>query len=400
MNIGHLNIPKPEMESFLFVHDLRTKLYLQYSRLIENDGPGAQVLKNLEQDHRVQALDKYLIRSGSSFGTFEPKELAMWYLWAMNEYGAEIAATNLNKFLIAENVPVINTLWVLGIEVDEPIKLDNGIRILSIKDMPYSQDKEQYLKHNFDISVHKIPRPKAAITHECNVTKACKEDEFSVTNENDKEYLKSSYLLYDVALLLNAIEGISCIPYYSTSYTMPDMPFGMFSASGGGSILHDIYGFRVSKLTSSNTTEINQLLNAFSTLSSHNKTRMSRILSRLSQAKRREQIEDKMLDLGIALEMALLENNKDQLSMTFRLRGSWLVGSDYEDRQHLYDQLLDIYNYRSQVAHNGALCSNDPGKIQVVRDKFEDYTLLAEKIIRQLIYNTKPDWPKLILGGI
>lgn len=129
---------------------------------------------------------------------------------------------------------------------------------------------------------------------------------------------------------------------------------------------------------------------------------MSRVLSRLSQAKRREQIEDKILDLGIALEMALLEDNKnnDQLSLSFRLRGSWLIASDYEERQLIYHQLRDIYNFRSQVAHSGALCGNDAERIRAVRESFQEYALLAERIVRQLIYKTNPDWLSVILGAI
>ena len=50
MDIGHLNITKPEMDRVAFVHDIQTKLYLQYSRLIENDGPGAKILKEFEED--------------------------------------------------------------------------------------------------------------------------------------------------------------------------------------------------------------------------------------------------------------------------------------------------------------------------------------------------------------
>lgn len=402
MDIGHLNIPKPEMEKVAFVHDIQTRLYLQYSRLIENEGPGAKVLKALEEDPRVQALNGHMISRGSSASRFEIKTLAMWFLWAINEYGHEVAEYNLNRFLNPETVPVINTLWVLGIEVDKPIELENGVRIISIEEMPDSRDKEQYLKDEFGVLVHRMPKPKAAITYTCDITKASRDDGFSEAQEKDKQFWDSSRLLNDVALLLNAIDGISCIPYFSTSYTLPEMPIGMFGGSGGGSPLHDIFGYRSSKLAASNASEINRLLSAFSALSSSNKTRMSRVLSRLSQAKRRDQIEDKILDLSIALEMALLEDNKnnDQLSLSFRLRGSWLIGADHEERQLIYRQLRDIYNYRSQVAHSGALCGNDTEKINTVRENFQEYALLAERIIRQLIYMNNPDWTKLILGAI
>lgn len=402
MNIGHLNIPKPELEKVAFVHDIQTRLYLQYSKLLEDKGLGVNILKAFEEDQRIKALDGHMISTGSGASRFEINTLAMWFLWAVNEYGNEKAELNLNLYLDSETVPVINTLWVLGIEVDQTIELDNGIKIIPIEDMPDSRDKEQYLKHDFIIMPYRTPKPKAAITYEVNINKSRKDDDFSNSIEKDKEFWDSSTKLNELSLLLNALEGVSCIPYYSTSYTLPEMPIGMFGGSGGGSSLHDVIGHRTSKLPSDCATKINNLQASFNALNGNNSTRFTRVLSRLSQSKRREQIEDKILDLGIALEMALLDDNKNnsQLSLSFRLRGSWLIASNYEERKTIYKQLRDIYNYRSQVAHSGALCGNDVVKIAVVREKYLEYSRLTERIIQKLMHTNNLDWSKLILGDI
>lgn len=99
--------------------------------------------------------------------------------------------------------------------------------------------------------------------------------------------------------------------------------------------------------------------------------------------------------------MVLLGDNKnnDQLSLSFRLRGSWLLESDPKSRKTAYCLLRDIYKYRSQVAHSGILCANDIGKIKKVREKFTEYCTLAEKIVRIIILNGKPDWTDLILDN-
>ena len=403
MKIGHLNIPKPEIDKFAFVHDIQTQLYLQYSRLVENEAVGTQILSMLRDDPRVQALDGKMISSGSGASRFEIKTLAMWFLWASNEYGQHVAEEKLNSFLDLERIPVVNTLWVLGIEADKILELEQGYRIVPIDEMPDSRDKEQYLRRDFHILVHRIPKPKAAITCTCHVNKSKgSDDDMTQEMEKDKEFWDSSRHLSELALLFNALDGVSCIPYYSTSYFLPDMPMGMFGSSGGGTTLYDIFGYRSSKLSDDIKTDINGLMDAFGKYTDNDKTRIGRILSRLSQAKRRNQIEDKILDLGIALEMALLEDNKnnDQLSLSFRLRGSWLIGIEKEERKNIYRNLKEIYNYRSQVAHSGVLCGNDMSKINVVRERFQDYSLLAEKIIRHLIVNGRPDWTKLILNAI
>lgn len=400
MELGHLNIPKPELERFSFTHDIQTRLYLQYSGLIENTDIGKLVLSELESDPRIRRLEGHMISKGFSASRFEPKVLAMWFLWAINQFGQEAAEEYLNAFLDNGEIPIINTLWVLGVNADAPIQLTNGLCITPITEMPDSREKEHYLKHSFDATGHQQPKPVAAITYLTKITKSHNEDSPSSTFERDKDFWESSKLLYDASLALNAIENTSCIPYFSTAYTLPHMPIGLFGGSGGGAPLHDVIGHKVTKITLEQADKINAVLSSLLAMPDKEKTRYSRVLSRLSQSKRREQIEDKILDLGISIEMALLDDNKEnqQLSLTFRLRGSWLIAVDENERISIYRVLRDIYDYRSQVAHSGVLCGNDVEKINAVRESFPSFTLIAERIIRKLICEKRPDWSKLLLG--
>ncbi|MBT6226935.1 MAG: hypothetical protein HOI47_09790 [Candidatus Scalindua sp.] len=299
-------------------------------------------------------------------------------------------------------MPVVNALWILGIEVDKTLVLNHNYQIVPAEEMLDSEEKELYLSQVRAIS-DRMPRPKAAIIYTCNITKTKdSSNNFALDRAANKEYYDSSRHLEKIALLLNILEGVTCIPYLSTSYSMPNMPLGIFGSSWGGIPHHDIFGNRSSRLSETILKDINDVIDAFNKLQSNDQAKIGRILSRLSQAKRREQIEDKILDLGIALEMALLEDNKnnDQLSLSFRLRGCWLIGEEREERQIVYRQLKEIYNYRSQVAHSGVLCKNITERINVVSEKFPEYSSLAEKIIHKLIINGCPDWTKLILDSI
>lgn len=98
----------------------------------------------------------------------------------------------------------------------------------------------------------------------------------------------------------------------------------------------------------------------------------------------------------------LLEDNKnnDQLSLSFRLRGSWLISNNEAERLENYTMLRDIYNYRSQVAHAGLLGKGDFQKIGAVRENFSKYQEVAEKIGMRLLVDGKPDWDKLVLGVV
>jgi hypothetical protein len=167
MEIGRLQIPRPKIDEVDLVNDRITQLYLWYSRLIEREDVGTQVLTALKEDPRVQALDGYMISYGNNATRFEIETLAMWFLRAIQEYGQDIAESNLNTFLDSDKVSVINTLWVLGVEVENTLDLGNGYRLESVHKMPDSRDKQHFLKREFQHYIHETPKPKAAITCTC-----------------------------------------------------------------------------------------------------------------------------------------------------------------------------------------------------------------------------------------
>jgi hypothetical protein len=186
MNTGHLNIQKLEMNKFPYSHDIETNHHILYFRVI-NVGFGKNILEKLEADPRVQALSGTMLNNGLSATSFNVRNLAMWFLWAINEYGTESAEFYLNKFLDSKTVPAINAVWVLGIEIEEPIELDNEVRIFSIDNMPDSRHKEQYLRIDFDAAPHRSSMPKAAITSSCEITKSYRNDGYPESRKDDKK---------------------------------------------------------------------------------------------------------------------------------------------------------------------------------------------------------------------
>jgi hypothetical protein len=401
MQLGELRIPKINIEPFPFIHDFQTHVYVQYADIVEKTEVGRAVVKLLSEDPRVIALNGKMISRGSSAQIFEIKTLAMWFLWCANEYGLDKAKTHLDSFLNSEEVSVINALWVLGIEVDQPIILSDEYTLQCVDHMPDSRDKEYFLQSRVGHVIQKTPVPACAITKSSRVQKAWAADP-PVSAGGDQEFWKVSLRLHDIALLLNALNGISCVPYYSTSYVDSTTPLGPFGGSGGGSLVYDVLAHGLAKLPSESKATIDTLLAKYDELSGPERVRIQRILNRLSQAKRRVQIEDKILDLGIVLEMLLLEDNRnyDQLALSFRLRGSWLLGKSPEDRVKKHQQLKEIYIYRSQVAHSGVLCGGVAAKIERVGQSFPEYQALAEDICQKIIKEGKPDWSRLVLGVI
>jgi hypothetical protein len=160
----------------------------------------------------------------------------------------------------------------------------------------------------------------------------------------------------------------------------------------------DVWG----KLTSDYLPALTQLVTSFENRTDRDKEKLRLILSRLSQAKRRSQATDKVLDLGIALEMLLLDEAKnDQISLIFRLRGSWLLGENPVDREKKYELLNSLYGARSAVAHNGTLPKKKNGVIHAAnfQEVFPQYEALATDIAQKIIMHGWPNWKELVLGG-
>ena len=113
---------------------------------------------------------------------------------------------------------------------------------------------------------------------------------------------------------------------------------------------------------------------------------------------------DKMIDLGIAFEALYLPKGTiDQLSFQFRLRASWHLGKNKEDREKLIDEFQAIYILRSKAVHNGEVSE----KIQIRRGEeridTSEFIPRAQDLCRQSIMKILedgkfPDWNSLILG--
>ena len=120
-----------------------------------------------------------------------------------------------------------------------------------------------------------------------------------------------------------------------------------------------------------------------------------RIVQRLSQAKRRTRIEDKILDLGITMEMLLInERMTSELKYRFALRGSFLLTSIKKTRKEIFYDLKRFYDLRSAIAHSGGFSERDS---RFAMDNVETYEKYVESICSYIILNGWPDWDTLIL---
>jgi hypothetical protein len=396
--VGKLGFPNVSLQDFLFTDNFSIRCWRYYSKLVETTELGTKTSAFLKSDKRCKSLEGRLLSSGSGAEIYDAAKFAQWFIWRANHVGASQAWEEIETYLNNDSVEVMCTLWVLGLETPRAVKLGDGITLLPAKEMPDCTDKEFFLQHEIGIHAPRV-KPLAALTKICRVKKIFETFADGTPQSSDNEYSLASEQLHQLATLINSLPGACCVPYFSTSYSVEHTPLGPFSGSGGGMPVFDVVTFARTNFPTDYVTELIALLKSYSNYEQPEQARLARILMRISQAKRRLQLEDKILDFGIAMEMLLLDDNeKDQLSLSFRLRGSWILSSSKEDRKEKYDLLKKMYNLRSSVAHTGTIHGGAPQKVQAAIDLVPSFQALSEDAARKIIRDGSPDWDLVVLN--
>jgi hypothetical protein len=388
------SVPVPAPQAAEMMQSYAARHFLQYYPILAAPR-GADLRARFRQDARIAALEGKMFSHGLGAVSFSFEHFCMWYLWLEDEFGQAVAGDYLEKFLTEEMHPVLVTEWILGIRVEQTLSLGDGFEIRPVSAMPPSQDQEQFSRVPGPLQYHASLAPTAAITKTCPIKIVRAMDDRSLSDA-----LKATTVqLGRLPVLINAIEGLSCLPRFSTSYAPASVPNGPFTGGGGGIPGYDVIGTQVHLMTPAHGEQLTRIAHTFATKPESEQQRLLIVLHRLCQAKRHERIQDKVLDLGIALEMLLLNDNasRDQLSQSFRLRGGWLLAQNAEERTHLHDAFKDIYRARSEVAHGGQLAWKSD--IRERHTRLAEWLDLACRVFQRILSGGTPNWTALVLGG-
>jgi hypothetical protein len=408
MGIGKLGLPIIGIQPHGFPGNYKLELMSTYLNAVRELPVGKAITERLESDERVRQLVGKMLSNGAGGGRLsDATPLAQWYLWRANAVGDQRTEKELEEFLNSDRIPALATLWIYGLGCTKPTYVTDSVQLLNIEAIQDSSEKEEFSRSDIESGKNGTPpAPAAALTKEYLVGKVIPDQLESSFDVHNRSTAKVHAELLALATVLNCLPGVCCVPGYSTSYLPSSVPPGPFSGSGGGTPIFDILPRRRTEFINGQERLAAQLLRSYEAKSPKVKDRLQRAMFRLAQAKGRLDDGDRALDLGIALEMLLLNSEHNgqelpgQLNLHFRLRGSWLIGIDTLERRSIYKALGKLYGLRSQIAHNGY--SDE----LMTMDNQERQTLLtnligiAERIFQKIIIEDVPsDWASLILGN-
>jgi len=383
LGIPFINISNPEIE-----------LYLILSRLSEQP-PATQVRERLKNDDRCQRLfGKFLNYGGGSGGQFDLNSIIYWWILRTNEKGSQQADEELELYLSSDDIEVWRTVWLYGPLVEDRITIADGVDLVPPHLMPASAARDNCLRSYLDMSTTADIPPTCAMVTVNHEKKIINSEELHIDDLINRKQL-------DLALIMNSLPGVFALSGLQTSHLPDHQPPGRMAGSGGGQALYDIVPRHSSHYRSSTDIDLEDLYGRFKIKPLEEQQALRRALLRLSYAKaRRGSPHNQALDLGICLETLLLgETKADQLSLTLKLRGAWLIGNTVEERVNLANILSHAYTLRSNVAHNGYDKKLQTKEFEPYLGELNKHFDITERIARTLLAQPRPNWNELILGG-
>ena len=124
-------------------------------------------------------------------------------------------------------------------------------------------------------------------------------------------------------------------------------------------------------------------------------------IARWRQSKRSPSTNEQLIELRIALESVLLNDDTGASEKRHRLatRGAWLLGETFDQREIYFKTLKHVYDYASSVIHGGTPKVREERNLE--RDIASAQDLCRDAILRLAAANGMPnsdDWSALALG--
>ena len=122
-------------------------------------------------------------------------------------------------------------------------------------------------------------------------------------------------------------------------------------------------------------------------------------IARWRRSRRAIANEERLVELRIALESIFLSDDKGVIGEKrhrLAMRGAWLLGETFEERQVQFKVLRQAYDFASSVIHAGNLKKDEEEVLARAIDEAQN--LCREAILRIVRSKTIPNWSEVVLG--
>ena len=381
---------------------------LEFSRkwkaILEESGSSPKVeeiIKLLKSSSELKIYDGTMLNMGSGAMRIEYRNLANWLIWRAAHTSPDKAVEDLETSLERDWSEAWDVLILNSLETPQTFEIAENIFIMPLADVP-----DSLWKFEMEKEARAWPSVPGSITPaRCALGRrravAPRFWDSSKIDEGTQHGVAHDSPLFDLARRITLIRDACPLPYMEYTQLCDHVPCAQFTGWGAGSPRYDVVYGPSFKLTEDIVPEVIENFARFRSVPPKDKPFFGMVLDRLNQAKRRYSLADRAIDLGMALEVLLLRNDRPQtqLQMTVRYRGAWLLGKDVPGRKDIYRQLGKVYKHRSAAVHRGQLTPGSPSKRQKLEQDIENGISLCIDAIKELMEIGYPtDWNDIVLG--
>lgn len=342
--------------------------------------------------------DTYLrLSPGSSLG-WSAETLASRVVELARARDATEVLVSLERAIATNTAEVSEVVVLWGLHPRETVDLGRGMQLVPLSALPPSTPRDILLgvgEHEAHLQggYHVLARPRAALVHTFTFGPVLVQRTAGLPHELGGMSRQAEML--DIARCLTLATPHSVRHIGSWFHGPEAHPLFPHVAAWDGQAVTWGDQFEVSP-EDLDAEALRALVDGYIRLSKRDRLRI--VLDRLNAAKSRQSLEDRAVDLGVALE-ALLFNSGDaptEISLKLKLRGAVLASSDPDERKQAFRLLDRLYTLRSTAAHGGTFDRED----SVIGRDLRDGLLLATELVRRVLRMRRlpESWNGLILG--
>jgi hypothetical protein len=289
---------------------------------------------------------------------------------------------------------------VAGISIPQAIPITDGVKLVPPSELPATRAREDM----FDLDRDGAPIHRGGMAKERRPGAVLVIDEMAtVIYEGDHDWAERKNITEDVilkqdrALTCLTLSGPTCAPFVAYSASWINHP--AYSYSGwGGSGYGTFHGTPPHQDGPVDPARVQAIYAQILDLKPADWPAIFRATDRLRRSRSHQSEVNRAIDLGIAVEMALLhEMGSDRGELRYRtaLRGAYLLGKDGGNRREIFNTLRSAYDARSSAVHAGVLTKKGLIESLPVADTY------CADAIRSIIDRRgfPTDWESIVLNN-
>lgn len=294
----------------------------------------------------------------------------------------------------------IHALW--GIPVEREIQFTQDVKIVPIEELPDSIQKQWitgclYFRSGSPVATMlDFTPPKSALIVRRRIDPFTCDPGIQPVFAND-EFLETDELLKNITLVLTVVGprvAISAAQWFT--FDDPDLEQACILSGQRRSQFHEILPNRHDDYPLLDSTEAQEIVQAYIALHGDTRRKVRVALQRLSQALRRHSTGDRAVELSTAFETLLGDNDKTELTHKIKVRSARLIGGVNEVRKKNAAIINAAYSIRSKLVHTGVddarsrtICGECMSATEIIDQTVRICTDLIKIIIRR---GSIPDW--------